>query len=72
MTVLQDPKAARVYRAIARKVRPYTEADIAMASGLSKQVVRKRCQALEKAGLIRESWVNVHGPFWDLTPASGA
>jgi DNA-binding Lrp family transcriptional regulator len=64
-----DEKAGKVLRAIRRKVRPYQDADVAMASGLSKAVVRRRCQQLEAAGLIRERWYGARGPFWEPAEA---
>lgn len=61
-----DAKAQRVLAAIRRKVRPYRDTDVAMASGLSKAVVRSRLDALRKAGLVREKWLNDRGPFYEL------
>jgi DNA-binding IclR family transcriptional regulator len=62
-----DGKAHRVLAAIRRKTRPHTEADIAMATGLSKDVVRRRLDRLVRAGLIRETWPNAfRGPFYEI------
>jgi DNA-binding IclR family transcriptional regulator len=62
-----DDKAHRVLAAIRRKTRPYMEADIAMATQLSKDVVRRRLDRLVRAGLIRETWTNAfRGPFYEI------
>jgi predicted transcriptional regulator len=62
-----DGKAYRVLEAIRHKTRPYTEADIAMATQLSKAVVRKRLDHLVRAGLIRETWPTLfRGPFYEI------
>jgi DNA-binding IclR family transcriptional regulator len=62
-----DDKARRIMEAIRRARRPYRDADICMATRLSKAVVRKRLQALEDAGLARQRWVGEREPFWEAT-----
>jgi transcription initiation factor IIE alpha subunit len=66
MSIKQDEKAERVLKAIGRKVRPYTDADVAMAAHLSLAVVRSRLRLLKSDGLIRERWVGDRGPYWEL------
>jgi DNA-binding Lrp family transcriptional regulator len=62
-----DGKAHRILAAIRHKTRPYTEADIAMATQLSKGTVRKRLDHLVRAGLIRETWPTpFRGPFYEI------
>jgi DNA-binding IclR family transcriptional regulator len=71
MSHLVDEKAVRVLRAIERKVRPYTDADVARASGLSKIVVRNRLDRLIRAGRVRETWTNDRGPFYEIVERDG-
>jgi hypothetical protein len=65
----QDAKSQAVLRAITRKIRPYRDRDVAVASHLSLSTVRLRLQLLRDAGLIRERWVEgQYEPFWELGP----
>ncbi len=62
----QDDESRRVYNALLRKIRPYRERDVAMASHLSMSAVRLRLRLLGDAGLIKERWVGERGPYWEI------
>ena len=69
-----DDKAEKVLAAIRRKVRPYRPADIAVATKLSKGVVRVRLDRLRDAGLVEEVWIGARPPYWKIndTRAEGS
>lgn len=68
---MPDEKWNRVLRAIRNRCRPYTEADVAMATGLSTKTVRKRLIQLCEAGLIRDRWAGTQGPFYEIESQKG-
>jgi DNA-binding Lrp family transcriptional regulator len=61
-----DDKATRILAAIRRKIRPYRDTDICMATKLSKRVVWKRLEQLKEAGLIREVWIGDRPAVYEL------
>ena len=61
----EDEKSRRVLHALSRRVRPYREADICMATKLSLATVRLRLRLLLAAGLVEERWKGTNGPFWE-------
>jgi DNA-binding transcriptional ArsR family regulator len=62
-----DEKSKRVLKALGRRVRPYRDRDVAVASKLSLATVRLRLDLLREAGLVRERWVGDRfEPFWEL------
>jgi hypothetical protein len=62
-----DAASTRILEAIGRRIRPYRERDICGATKLSMHVVRSPCRLLSEAGLIRERWVGLNGPYWEVT-----
>ena len=66
-----DENARRILRAIGRKIRPYEDKDIAMATKLSRRVVRKHLVTLRHVGLVDDQWINMR-QFWELVPNNGA
>jgi hypothetical protein len=61
-----DDKAMSILKALKNKVRPYRDADICVATKLSKRVVWKRLDQLKAAGLVEEVWIGQLPAQWKL------
>lgn len=57
----QEEKEHAIVRALKAKIRPYTAADIAVATKISKRSIRKTLNQMVRGDRLAERWIRLGG-----------